>query len=479
MDIYFLGICGTAMGHAALLMKGLGHRVSGSDCRIYPPMSEVLRRADVFVREGYSETLLAELKPDLVVIGNAMSRGNPEVEWLLESRGIPYLSLPELLSKFVLANRQSIVVSGTHGKTTTSAVTTFLLRENGGDPGFFIGGVPCDFPSGAHLGAPQEPFVIEGDEYDTAFFDKRGKFVHYLPRILCVNNIEFDHADIFRDLADVRRSFSHLFRVVPRGGMILFNGDDPVCREMEQDVWWTNTCRVGFSPACDLHIDAFEERESGASFRLRWRGKEWGRVDWSLGGVYNARNAAMASLAAALAKYPEDPTRLSLEPLASFRGVSRRLENLFESSKCVIFEDFGHHPTAIQETLRSLRARYPGRRLWAVVEPRSNTLRTAKLGGELMAALAEADAVRIGAVDRAADLAAQDRLDTAALAERLVQAGVRATAFPTNQALFEALVSTPQPANEDWLVIFFSNGSFDGIHHKYAEHRKKEKTLTS
>src|SRR5580698_10281834 len=226
MRLHFMGVCGTAMGNAALLARSAGHEVSGSDSGVYPPMSTVLADAGVKVHEGYNPGRLASLKPDLVVIGNAMMRGNPEVEWLLDTCAFPFTSLPAMLHDQVLRYRKNIVIAGTHGKTTTTALAAFLLRENGRDPGFLIGGVPQDPPTGTRLGAAGDPFVIEGDEYDSAFFDKRSKFIHYAPRIAVLNNLEFDHADIFRDLADVQRTFTHFVRLVPRNGFIVLNGDE-------------------------------------------------------------------------------------------------------------------------------------------------------------------------------------------------------------------------------------------------------------
>ena len=244
MRIYFMGICGTAMGNAALLARAAGHEVLGADTGVYPPMSTVLAEAGITLHEGYDPARLELLKPDLVVIGNAMSRGNPEVEWLLDTRTIAFTSLPALLADFVLMGRRNIVIAGTHGKTTTTALTAFLLRENGRDPGFLIGGVPFDPPVGSHLGAAADPFVIEGDEYDSAFFDKRSKFIHYAPHIAVLNNLEFDHADIFRDLADVQRTFLHLTRLVPRNGWIVLNGDDDNLRALGP-LAWTRVVRVG------------------------------------------------------------------------------------------------------------------------------------------------------------------------------------------------------------------------------------------
>src|SRR6187551_2309220 len=258
MVIYFMGICGTAMGNAALLARSAGHEVLGADAGVYPPMSTVLASAGITLHEGYDPVRLEKLKPDLVVIGNAMSRGNPEVEWLLDTRAIAFTSLPALLADLVLKGRKNIVIAGTHGKTTTTALTAFLLRENGRDPGFLIGGVPQDPPMGSHLGKVEDSFVIEGDEYDSAFFDKRSKFIHYAPHIAVLNNLEFDHADIFRDLADVQRTFRHLTRIVPRNGFVVMNGDDTNLRALGA-LNWTQVVRVGTGPGNDARIVGFVE----------------------------------------------------------------------------------------------------------------------------------------------------------------------------------------------------------------------------
>ncbi|HRI81515.1 MAG TPA: Mur ligase family protein, partial [Opitutaceae bacterium] len=287
MKLYFMGIGGTAMGQAALLARAAGHEVLGADSGVYPPMSTVLTQAGIAVHEGYDPVRLAALAPDLVVIGNALSRGNPEVEWLLETRVLAFTSLPALLADFVLKGRRNVVIAGTHGKTTTTALTAFLLRENGRQPGWLIGGVPQDPPSGSELGATADPFVIEGDEYDSAFFDKRSKFIHYAPHIVVMNNLEFDHADIFRDLADVQRTFSHLARIVPRNGWIVLNGDDDNLRALGP-LAWTRVVRVGTGEANDVRITDFAESAAGATFRLSWRGRAWATVNWTQPGLFNA-----------------------------------------------------------------------------------------------------------------------------------------------------------------------------------------------
>lgn len=473
-----MGICGTAMGNAALLARAAGHEVLGADTGVYPPMSTVLADAGITLHEGYDPVRLAGLAPDLVVIGNAMSRGNPEVEWLLDERELPFISLPVLLHDTVLRRRKNIVVAGTHGKTTTTSLAAFLLRENGRDPGFLIGGVPVDPPMGNHLGAAGDPFVIEGDEYDSAFFDKRSKFIHYAPHIAVLNNLEFDHADIFRDLADVQRTFSHLARIVPRNGFVVMNGDDENLKALGA-LPWTRVVRVGTGEANDARIVDFLETPDGVSFKLLWRGAVWHEVKWATPGLYNARNAAMAATAAGLSLDATNPTVLKLEALTRFRGVKRRQEVLVNIPGLTVIEDFGHHPTALAETLRSFRNRFPGSVLTAVFEPRSNTARTKTLQGGFMAALALADEVYLGAVNRADKLSDDERFDADGVAEHLQVQGVRACTAATNAALLESLSEATLGATSDArprAVVFFSNGSFDGIIAKYAAAAKAKRS---
>ena len=464
MRIYFLGICGTAMGNAALLARAAGHEVLGSDTNVYPPMSTVLASAGIELHEGYDAARLEKLAPDLVVVGNAMSRGNPEIEWLLDSRALPFTSLPAMLHEFVLQRRRNLVICGTHGKTTTTALTAYLLRENGRDPGFLIGGVPVDPPVGSHLGAAGDPFVIEGDEYDSAFFDKRSKFIHYAPHIAVLNNLEFDHADIFRDLADVQRTFIHLTRIVPRNGCIVLNGDDANLRALGP-MPWTRVVRVGVGENCETRIADFVDGAAGAGFKLLWRGQPWAEIKSPLPGQFNARNIAMAATAAGLALDPANPTGLKLEALARFRGVKRRQEILLRTPALTVIEDFGHHPTALAETLLSFRARFPGTLLTAVFEPRSNTARSKALQAGFMRALAQADEVYLGPVSRPEKLREDERFDPDAVAQQLESQGVEAHCAATNAALLEKLTGDAlrTTAGKPRVVVFFTNGSFDGI----------------
>ena len=482
MKIYFMGICGTAMGNAALLARAAGHEVLGADAGIYPPMSTVLADAGITLHEGYDPARLGKLQPDLVVIGNALSRGNPEIEWLLDTRALAFTSLPALLADFVLKGRQNIVIAGTHGKTTTTALTAFLLRENGRDPGYLIGGVPHDPPTGNHLGRPADPFVIEGDEYDSAFFDKRSKFIHYAPRIAVLNNLEFDHADIFRDLADVQRTFLHLTRLVPRNGWIVLNGDDENLRQLGA-LAWTRVLRVGTGEGNNVRIANFAESAAGVSFTLTWQGKPWAEVKWNQSGLFNARNAAVAALAAQLAVLPaganpesvthcithlQEGVSIRLDALSRFRGVKRRQELLVDTPRLKVIEDFGHHPTALAETIQSLRARHPGAVLSAVFEPRSNTARTKVLQAGFTRALGLADEVYIGAVNRADKLKETERFDVEAVIQHLDLQGVHAYTAETNAALLEELVANTKAAKQPQLVVFFTNGSFDGIIGKFV-----------
>ena len=465
MRIYFMGLCGVAMGNTAILLQSLGYDVSGADSGVYPPMSDALREAGIQCFEGFDPRRLESIGPDLVIIGNALSRGNPEVEWLWQTRRFPYTSLPAFIGKKFLQNRKSIVVTGTHGKTTTSSLTAALLRAHGKDPGYFIGGIPLDLPGGAACGDPGDPFVIEGDEYDCAFFDKRSKFIHYNPDILIINNLEFDHGDVFRDLQDVQRSFDHLLRLVPANGCILANGDDANLKELLPFAW-TQTMFVGMGSGNDLRILDYKTENAGSAFILQWRGQTWGRVSWGLHGIFNARNAAMAALAAALALNPEpkDVSQMSLAPLGGMKGVKRRQEILFENDDLMVMEDFGHHPTAIAGTLETLQLRYPRCRLAACFEARSNTARSSVFQTEFGDALALADSVFLGPVHRLEKLAPDLALDTGQLTGMLRQKEVDAHAFETNAGLLEAVHRLCLEARREKLVLcFFSNGSFDGV----------------
>lgn len=470
MHLYFMGVCGTAMGNAALLFRAMGHTVSGSDTGVYPPMSDMLRDAGITILEGWDPVRLEALKPDLVVVGNVVSRGHPEIEWLMDTGAFPLVSLPELFRTKLLNDRNPIVVAGTHGKTTTTCLAAYLLLNNKKNPGWLVGGVPRDLPSGAHPGDAGSPFAIEGDEYDTAFFDKRSKFIQYLPRTLVINNVEFDHADIFRDLDDVLKTFTHVTRVVPRSGRIVANGDDANVATVVAGVKWCPVIRVGTGETNDCRIVDFVETPEGASFRLLWKGAEWAKVVWSLPGLFNARNAAMAAVASGLAVSPDgDPTRLDLSSLRNFLGVKRRQEVHVDRPDMVVLEDFGHHPTAIALTLESLRRRYPRHRIAAAFEPRSNTAVRKVLQDAFRDALAHADAAFIAPVHRAETYRKDDRLDTVEVADELARKGLYAVAATSNEHLLAALAENVSGKKSPQLVVFFSNGAFGGIIRKFSD----------
>ena len=454
------------MGNAALLVREQGHEVCGADTGVYPPMSDVLADAGIEVFDGYDAQRLAEIKPDRVVVGNAMSRGNVEVEWLLNQSAVTFISLPQLFHDTVLLGRRPVVIAGTHGKTTTSTLTAFLLEEAGVAPGWLIGGVPRDLLGGAALGKG-EPFVIEGDEYDTAFFDKRSKFIHYRPQVAVLNNLEFDHADIFRDLEDVQRTFRHLLRIIPSQGCAIVNGDDLNIAAL-LPAPWTQIIRVGTGVDNDLVISNFVDGAEGACFDLIWKGALWTRVSWSMHGLFNARNAAMAALSAAKSCGYESPLEFDLKALARFRGVRRRQDVLHQCQDWTVLEDFAHHPTAITGALEGLRAAYPGRELCVSFEPRSNTACSSLFQQAFTLALTAADRVYLGAVHRAEKMEAHLRLDTERMVSELSEVGRVAMAFETNEQLFEQ-IKADCAAVRKCVFVFFTNGSFDGVPHRTAQ----------
>ncbi|MDI5986061.1 UDP-N-acetylmuramate:L-alanyl-gamma-D-glutamyl-meso-diaminopimelate ligase [Halomonas sp. M4R5S39] len=449
MHLHILGICGTFMGSLALLARELGLTVSGSDANVYPPMSTQLEEAGIHLAEGYAAANLTP-RPDLVVVGNALSRGNPEVEALLD-RGLPYVSGPQWLAEHVLAGRQVIAVAGTHGKTTTASLLAWLLESAGLAPGFLIGGVPRNFGVSARLGAHDAPFVVEADEYDTAFFDKRSKFVHYRPEIAILGNLEFDHADIFPDLAAIERQFHHLVRTVPgRGRLLVADGEPALDRVLEQGCW-TPVVRFGGEASSPWRLAL--EREDGSRFRVIHQQDEADEdavVDWPLTGAYNARNA-LAALAAAHA-CGVDLAR-GCAALSRFESPRRRQELRGEVAGIQVIDDFAHHPTAIAATLEGLRAATTRGRLLAVVEPRSNTMRLGTLRDRLAASVGAADA---------AFWYQPPGLDWS-LAPLLAASPVVAHLHEDLDALVDALVTEARPFDR---IVVMSNGGFGGIHEK-------------
>jgi UDP-N-acetylmuramate: L-alanyl-gamma-D-glutamyl-meso-diaminopimelate ligase len=439
------------MGSVAAALRERGFVVTGSDDNIYPPMSAFLESRGIRLSAGFKpENIPGDA--DVVVIGNAMKRGNPEVEAVL-NRKLYYLSLPAVLQQFFLRNRHNLVVTGTHGKTTTTALLTWIMTRAGFDPSYTIGGIPKNLGQGARFNESKF-FVIEGDEYDSAFFDKRSKFVHYLPELLIVNNIEFDHADIFRDLEQIRTSFRHLLRIVPQNGMVLLNGDDPNCLSVA-DESLAPIVEVGFSENCAQRIREVAYSSQGSRFTL---GEEI--FELPLIGEFNVRNAAMAISAA---KFYGAAMAQIQEALASFKGIARRQEVRGEARGVKVIDDFGHHPTAIAQTLTALRHRYAGHRLWALFEPRSNTTRRAVFQQQLPDALKLADGVFISQVARLDQIADGERLNPEAVVQAIADSGRPAFYEPDAAHIVERLIPLLQ---HDDVVVVFSNGGFEGIHEK-------------
>ena len=454
---HFIGICGTAMGSVAAALRERGFKISGSDERVYPPMSIFLEQHGIKLHQGYAkENIPADA--DVVVIGNAMKRGNPEVEAVL-NRKLFYLSLPEVLKNYFLRGKHNLVVTGTHGKTTTTSLLTWIMEKAGCKPGYLIGGIPKNLGQGARLN-DSKYFVIEGDEYDSAFFDKRSKFVHYLPELVIVNNIEFDHADIFNNLDEIKLSFRRLLNIVPQNGMVLLNGDDRNCVEVAKDCL-AQMVEVGFSKNCAQRIRDVTYSPDGSRFQL---GDDVYEVP--LVGEFNVRNAAMA---AAAARFYDVPKAKIDNALKSFAGIARRQEVRGEARGVKVIDDFGHHPTAIGQTLQALRQRYQGQRVWAIFEPRSNTTRRAIFQKELPEALKQADGVFISQVARLDQIPEAERLHPEEVIKEI--AGNGRPAFYEKNA--DAIIDRILPLlKEKDVVVVFSNGGFDNIHEKLLNRLK-------
>ncbi|MGA2277091.1 MAG: UDP-N-acetylmuramate:L-alanyl-gamma-D-glutamyl-meso-diaminopimelate ligase [Terracidiphilus sp.] len=459
--IHLSGICGTAMASLAGLLQLRGHRITGSDKAAYPPMSDQLRAMGIRVMEPYAEVNL-DPKPDLVVIGNALSRGNPEIERVLDDR-IPFTSMAALLREEFLAGRESLVVSGTHGKTTTTSMLAWIYqvasREDPAlEPSFLIGGVAENFGTSFQL-RPTRTFIIEGDEYDTAFFDKGPKFLHYFPDALILTHVEFDHADIYSDLAAVKTAFKRLVNLVPRHGLIVaYDGSDNVSECVSKAL-----CRVeryGFSDRSEWRIRNL--RYSGGLTRWEvWRSDTlWADLAMELAGEHNALNATAAVALAAGQGIGKDSI---VRALASFKSVKRRLEVRAVINGVTIIDDFAHHPTAIRETLRALRAVYPQSRLWAILEPRSNTLRRKVLEVDLVESLRQADRVLLAGVYQQQLIAEGERLHPEEVVRALNAVGTPAELCADVEAIINHIAPLLRSGD---VVAILSNGGFDGIYEK-------------
>ncbi len=437
MHIHILGICGTFMGGLALLARELGHTVTGSDANVYPPMSTQLQQQGITLMQGYRASHL-DSEPDLVVIGNALSRGNEAVEAVL-NRGMRYTSGAQWLLDYVLQDRWVLAVAGTHGKTSTASLLAWLLEDNKLAPGFLIGGVPANFGVSARLG--ETPFfVVEADEYDTAFFDKRSKFVHYHPRTLILNNLEYDHADIFPDIAAIQTQFHHLVRTVPGNGLIISHADDRYLDETLAMGCWTEV--EYFAGKQTQHWQEGDVSEDGRQFEVRFNNEKITTAKWDMLGQHNRHNA-LAAIAAA--RHAGVPAELAIESLPAFRGIKRRMEVRGVVNNITVYDDFAHHPTAIRMTLDGLRKSVGQQRIFAILEPRSNTMKMGVHRDSLADSLSQADQVyfyQVGDIDWGMPT------------------------FSSVQAIIDEVVKNARPGDQ---LLVMSNGGFENIHARLLE----------
>ncbi len=464
--IHVLGIAGAAMAPVAGMLKERGFQVTGSDVNVYPPASNLLDSLGIRWNEGFSEENV-QPAPDLAVVGNIVARGNPEIECILDEK-IPYCSMPQLLERYFIPGHTSIVVAGTHGKTTTTAMLAWIFHVAGRRPDFLVGGVVPNFKDRSYGLGGGEEFIIEGDEYETAFFDRGPKFLHYHPDELILTSLEFDHADIFPDLAAIAVQFRRLVNLVPRKGRILIWGESPDLRETVAKAF----CPVetfGLISECDWYAGDILWQDSATEFRVAFGGSELTRIRMPVAGRHNVLDA-LAAIALAYGRGVE--CEAIGHALATFQGVRKRMETKGEANGVLVVEDFAHHPTAIRLTLEAARTRWPGRKLWAAIEPRSNTMRRKIFQHVLPDALAIADAVLIGAVNRAELLGENERLSPEQIADSLLERGRPAKAFESADEIAEYLAANARSGD---LVMVMSNGSFDGLSGKLLE---KFKSLT-
>ena len=456
--VHLIGICGTAMASLAGMLKLRGLDVRGSDAAAYPPMSTFLESLGIAIMQPFSEQNLTPA-PDLVIVGNAISRGNPELEYLLDQR-IPFVSMPEVIHQEFIRGHNSLVIAGTHGKTTTTSMAAWIFESAGRRPSFLIGGIAENFGSSFAVTDGSE-FIIEGDEYDTAFFDKGPKFLHYFPDVAILTSVEFDHADIYRDLEAVKFAFKRLVNLVPRRGRVIAWDGSPTVTECVERAFCPVE-RYGFHPESFWRIENVQYLAARTRWTVRRDGQHFADFEFPLAGEYNVLNATAA---AAMANAYGISAAEIATALRKFLSVKRRLEVRAEIGGITIIDDFAHHPTAIAATLIALRKRYAGRRLWAVLEPRSNTLRRNVFQRELVESLALADQVAIASVFfKTTDaLKPEERLDVNAVVQELNSRGIRATQFADVDAIVAAL--RPQLVAGD-VVAILSNGGFGGIYEK-------------
>ena len=455
MKIYIMGICGTAMSHVALLLQQMGHVVCGADQHFFDPIAKLLKDHQITTYTGYDSQRLCEIKPDVVIVGNVISRGNEEIEFLLNSRQFPFYSFPSFLEEHLFSKRNMWVVTGTHGKTTTTSLIAYLLKSVC-NPGYLIGGLPQNFTHGCSLGDGNAPFVIEGDEYDTAFFDKRSKFFHYAPRTLIINNLEFDHADIFRDLQEVQRTFYQLTRIVPSNGRIIINGDTDTVKAL-LPCNWTQVVTVGFQSTNDWQIQNLQENALDINFVLHASSKNVQHlISAPLLGEFNARNIAMACVACF-----ENDLDIDLNCLKNFRGIQRRQKILLKTNTFILMEDFGHHATALHVTLQALKQHYPQYKIIACFEPACNTSASVYFQEKATFAFEKADEVWLLPPkthlysDRFVNVLQSLQVET--LATSLTTSGHKVTQIDTYETLLNKIRDLSK-STEPTLVCCFSNG---------------------
>jgi UDP-N-acetylmuramate: L-alanyl-gamma-D-glutamyl-meso-diaminopimelate ligase len=460
--VHLIGICGTAMASLAGMLQQRGFRVTGSDAAAYPPMSDFLASLGIPVAQPFAAQNLSP-QPDMVVVGNAISRGNVELEEVLDKR-IPFCSLPQILHHEFLKGKEVLVVAGTHGKTTTTSMLSWIFQSAGLQPSFLIGGIAENFGSSFQLGEGKY-FILEGDEYDTAFFDKGPKFLHYFPDAVILTSVEFDHADIYKDLDAVETVFKRLVNLVPRRGRIVaFDSGESLERCLARA--FCPVERYGCSTRANWQITGLHLGTTGSAWSVIRDGKAWANVEFSLGGEYNIWNATAA--AALAANYGISVAEIA-RALETFKSVKRRLEVRATVNGVTIIDDFAHHPTAIAGTLTALRSRYPGSRLWAILEPRSNTLRRNVLQNELAKSLALADEVVVASVFKSEVIPQAERLDLAAVAAAIQNHGRRARIISSVEGIVQ--LTAPEMRSGD-VVVILSNGGFDGIYEKLPERLK-------
>jgi UDP-N-acetylmuramate: L-alanyl-gamma-D-glutamyl-meso-diaminopimelate ligase len=457
--IHLIGVCGAAMASLAGMLKTRGWHVTGSDAAAYPPMSDFLASLGVPVAQPYSASNL-EPRPDLVIIGNAISRGNVELERVLDER-IPFHSLPQILYEEFLCEHEVIAVAGTHGKTTTTSMLAWIFQAAGKDPSFLVGGIAENFGSSFSVGQGKH-FIIEGDEYDTAFFDKGPKFLHYFPDAVILTSVEFDHADIYNDLEAVKTAFRRLVNLVPRRGRIIaYDGSENVSECLRGA--FCKVERYGFSESSTWRIVDLKLEPSRTRWSVRRDDRNWANFEFSLAGEYNVLNATAA--AAIAANYAVGVDAIA-EALRTFKSVKRRLEVKAEVNGITIIDDFAHHPTAIHETLKALRTRYPGRRLWAILEPRSNTMRRNVLQDELAKSLAGAEEIVVAGVFKSEAIPEAERLDISAVMNELKRKGRNARVISDVDAIVAMAAAEFRPGD---VVAILSNGGFGGIYEKLPQ----------